>query len=130
MRSCGGSFGHGCGGQAEQVLGPAQAGADPGDRWRSRLGQLWVECLLQNSLDRSVVWVPVGQRSLAGGVAKVLAVGLRQADDPRALPQVMQMMLVEQLVDGGAHMLAELAGLLAAPVRGTQEESRLLGRVV
>jgi hypothetical protein len=64
---------------------------------------------LRNGLDGSVLWVPAGQRSLAGGVETYLAVGLRQADDPLALPPVMQMMLVEQFVDGGAHMLAELA---------------------
>jgi len=42
----------------------------------------------------------------------------------------MQMMLIKQLVDGGAYMQTESAGLLAAPVWRAQEESRLLGRVV
>src|SRR6267378_4537342 len=42
----------------------------------------------------------------------------------------MQMMLVEQLVDGGADVLAELAGLLAAPGRRALEERRLLRWVV
>ena len=67
---------------------------------------------------------------MAGAIETDLAIGLRQADDPLALPQVMQMMLIEQFVDGGAYMLAEQTGLLAAPVRGAQEEGRLFGRVV
>jgi len=40
------------------------------------------------------------------------------------------MMLIEKLVDGGAHVLAKSAGLLAAPGRRALEERRLLGRVV
>jgi len=43
---------------------------------------------------------------------------------------MVQLMLIEQFVDGGAHMRTESAGLLAAPVRRAQEEGRLLGRVV
>src|SRR5216684_3618299 len=74
--------------------------------------------------------ITVSQRSLAGGVQAYLAVGLLQSNDPLALPQEMQMMLVEQFVDSGAHMLAKLAGPLATPVRSAQEERRLLGWVV
>src|SRR5438128_1220678 len=76
------------------------------------------------------MWVAIRQRSLAGSIQARLAVLLRQADDALALPQVMQMMLIEQFVDGGADVLAELAGLLAAPGWRAQEERRLLGWVV
>ncbi len=56
--------------------------------------------------------------ALAGTrVEAYLAIGLRQADDPLAMPRLVQMMPLEQLVDGGTHMLAELAELLAAPGR-------------
>src|SRR6266487_615579 len=130
MRSCGDLLGHGRGGRAEQALWPAQVGADAGDGCRSWLSYLWVEPLFQDGLDGSVVRVAVGQRSLAGGVQACLAVGLLQADDPLALPQKMEMMLVEQFVDGGAHMLAKLAGPLATPVRRALEERCLLGWVV
>ena len=89
-----------------------------------------LQALLQDGLDRSVVRIAIGQRPLAGGVPARLAVLLGQADAALALPQVVQMVLIEQLVDGRAHMIAELAGLLAAPGRRVLEERRFLRRVV
>lgn len=116
--------------QAQQRFGPVQVGADAGDGRRSWLSWLGLQALFQDGLDRSVMRVAKRQRSLASGIQARLAVLLRQADDALALPQEMQMMLIEQLVDGGADVLAELAGLLAAPVRSALEEGRLLRRVV
>src|SRR5918995_2141315 len=74
--------------------------------------------------------VAIRQRPLAGGVQAHLTVLLRQADDALALPQIMQLMLIEQLVDGSAYMLAELAGVLAAPGGRALKEGRLLWRVI
>src|SRR6266536_2977372 len=117
-------------GQAKQRLRPAQVGADVRDGWWSWLGQVRLQPLFQDGLDGAVVRVAIGQRPLAGGVQAHLTVLLRQADDALALPQVMQMVLIEQLVDGSAHVLAELAGLLAAPGRRALEEGRLLRWVI
>src|SRR5260370_31087922 len=107
-----------------------QVGADAGDGWRSRLRRVRLQAFLQDGFDGSVVRVAISERSLAGGVQARLAVLLGQADDALALPQKMQLMLIEELVDGGADVLAELAGLLAAPGWRALEEGRFLGRVI
>ncbi len=115
---------------AQQRFGPVQVGADAGDGGRSWFRRARLQPLLQNGLDRSVMRVAIRQRSLAGGVQARVAILFCQADDALALPQEMQMMLIQELIDGGAYVLAELIGLLAAPGRSALEERRLLGWVV
>src|SRR6266852_9892808 len=105
-RSCWDLPVHGTG-QAEQGVGPTQVGADAGDGWRCWLRHVRLQALFQDGFDRSVMRVAIRQRPLAGGVQAHLTVLLRQADDALTLPQVVQMMLIEQLVDGSAYVLAE-----------------------
>src|SRR5438105_4788430 len=100
---------------AQQRFGPVQVGADAGDDGRSWFGWVRLQAFFQDGLDRSVVRVAIGQCPLARGVQAHLAILFAQSDDALALPQVMQLMLVEELVNGRADVLAELAGLLAAP---------------
>jgi hypothetical protein len=91
---------------------------------------VWVERLLQDGLDGSVVGVAVRQRSLAGGVPPYLAVRFGQADDPLALPQMVQVVAIEQLLDRCVNVWSELRGLVAAPGWRALKEGRLLRRVV
>ena len=99
----------------EQCVRATQEGADAGNRRPVELSSLWVERLLQDGLDRPVVRVAVRQRPLAGGVQAHLAIRFGQADDPLALPQMVQVVPVEQFADGRVNVRSKLRGLVAAP---------------
>src|SRR5436189_6175856 len=83
---------------AQQRFWPMQVGADAGDGWRRWLSWVRLQPLLQDGLNGSVMRVAIRQRSLASGIQAHLAVLFGQADDALALPQEVQLMLIEQLV--------------------------------
>src|SRR5262249_54886659 len=89
-----------------------------------------IQTLLQNGFDRPIAGIPVAEGSPAGGVKACCAIRFGQANDALTLPQEVEVVLVEQLADGGVHVRSQLCGLLAAPRRRALEESCLLGRVV
>src|SRR5437868_637361 len=74
--------------------------------------------------------VAIRQRPLAGGVQPHLAIRLGQANDPLALPEMVQVVPIEQLSDRRVNVWSELGGLIAAPGGRTLKEGGLLGWVV
>ena len=74
--------------------------------------------------------VAVRQRALAGGVQPHLAIRFGQANDPLALPQMVQVVSIEQFSDGRVNVWSKLRGLVAAPGWRALKEGRLFRRVV